>query len=368
MAKGVYFGVDNKARKCKKLYFGVDNIARKVKKMYFGVNGQARICYSAGLTMLSNVGQLDYITYSSECSKVGNYMLHARAYDNVKTLNKDWVVGTATNFNYNRRNYSGSWNPNYALFCGGNGEWNSDNIDAYDSSLVRTSTARLGAARGGISVGNIGIYAVTAGGFAGWGGSGSSVGRYEFFDNSLVRVVDIYDSRVNRSGMGIARTDSYIILAGGMITNSGTSQAVDTAVSINASGVLNTITSLPQVLSSTNGANSRKYAFIMTKQGRANVFAYSNNLTLNTLPQQLYSSVADNFINIGDDAVAFGGGRENSIYPIGITIFNDNLVMSVSEEATLIDPIAEPRAFNFNNSGIVGYLSNGVNKTFVYQN
>ena len=45
MAKGVYIGVDDKARKVGKLYVGVDGIARKVKKAYVGVNNVAQLIY-----------------------------------------------------------------------------------------------------------------------------------------------------------------------------------------------------------------------------------------------------------------------------------------------------------------------------------
>lgn len=47
MAKGIYVGVESKARKVKKFYIGVDGKARKVKKGYIGVNGVAKLFYSA---------------------------------------------------------------------------------------------------------------------------------------------------------------------------------------------------------------------------------------------------------------------------------------------------------------------------------
>ena len=46
MAKVVYTGVSNKARKCKALYVGVNNKARKVKKGYVGVSNKARLFYN----------------------------------------------------------------------------------------------------------------------------------------------------------------------------------------------------------------------------------------------------------------------------------------------------------------------------------
>ena len=47
MAKGIYIGVSNKARKVTDIYFGVSNKARRVTKAYVGVGGVARLFYSA---------------------------------------------------------------------------------------------------------------------------------------------------------------------------------------------------------------------------------------------------------------------------------------------------------------------------------
>lgn len=47
MAKGIYVGADNVARKVKKMYVGVDGIARRVKKAYIGVAGVARQYYDS---------------------------------------------------------------------------------------------------------------------------------------------------------------------------------------------------------------------------------------------------------------------------------------------------------------------------------
>lgn len=47
MGKGMYLGVDSKARKVKKMYLGVDGKARKIKKVYIGdADGKARLCWS----------------------------------------------------------------------------------------------------------------------------------------------------------------------------------------------------------------------------------------------------------------------------------------------------------------------------------
>ena len=47
MAKNVYFGTADLARKVNDVYLGVDGTARKVKKGYIGVDGVARLFYSS---------------------------------------------------------------------------------------------------------------------------------------------------------------------------------------------------------------------------------------------------------------------------------------------------------------------------------
>ena len=46
MAKDVYVGVSDEAKKVRKIYIGVSNKARKIKKAYIGVNGVAKLFYS----------------------------------------------------------------------------------------------------------------------------------------------------------------------------------------------------------------------------------------------------------------------------------------------------------------------------------
>ena len=51
MAKAIYNGVDNVARKVKTPYIGVDNVSRKVTTGYIGVDNVARQCFSGGTPM-----------------------------------------------------------------------------------------------------------------------------------------------------------------------------------------------------------------------------------------------------------------------------------------------------------------------------
>lgn len=64
MAKAMYVGVNNVARKVKKVYVGVNGVARKVKKIYVGVNGVARLCWS-GEALLTYYGDITIDTVDS---------------------------------------------------------------------------------------------------------------------------------------------------------------------------------------------------------------------------------------------------------------------------------------------------------------
>lgn len=65
MAKGIYIGADNIARKVKGMYVGVDGVARKVVKGYVGVDGVARLFYIAQ-TALGDLAVGDIFTLNEE--------------------------------------------------------------------------------------------------------------------------------------------------------------------------------------------------------------------------------------------------------------------------------------------------------------
>lgn len=66
MAKKLYIGVGNKAKKVKQLYIGVNGKARKVKKAYIGVNGKAKLFYEATSSSSLN------LTIKVNCGNLGN--------------------------------------------------------------------------------------------------------------------------------------------------------------------------------------------------------------------------------------------------------------------------------------------------------
>ena len=132
MTKACYVGVAGKARKVKKIYTGVANKARKVKKAYVGVGGKARLFFSAD-------------------QKLGYY-------------------GTVTGLSQGRNYLAATTVGDYGLFGGGMdfifGNSYFATVDAYTTSLVRSTPTVLSKARGALAATTVGDYGLFGGGGA----------------------------------------------------------------------------------------------------------------------------------------------------------------------------------------------------------
>ena len=130
MAKAVYVGVGSKAHKMKKAYIGIGGKARKVKKMYIGVGGKARLCYSAELEKVGMAAALSTTRYDMRAATVGKYALFAGGY-----ISK-------SSFGYSV----------------------SSSVDAYNTSLTKSTPTELSCKRCGHAAASVGGYALFAGG------------------------------------------------------------------------------------------------------------------------------------------------------------------------------------------------------------
>lgn len=185
MAKAVYYGIGDVARKVKKMYYGVNGVARKVKKGYIGVNGVARLFFS-GEGKLSLYGMVGSTTGSrGQCpaaTTLGNHVLATGG--NTGSNNKGDAIDTSLTITplptmaYGRMQHAGATAGNYALFaCGWAGAEDSDGdpvftntVDVYDSSLTRLSPITGGDYVRYLGGASAGTNAVFAGGYR----SGSS--------------------------------------------------------------------------------------------------------------------------------------------------------------------------------------------------
>ena len=182
MAKAVYVGVGSKACKMKKAYIGIGGKARKVKKMYIGVGGKARLCYSAELERYGMAAALSTARYDMRAATVGKYALFAGGFiipdsfygysvsSSVDAYNTSLTKSTPTELSCKRCGHAAASVGGYALFAGGASSHNFlgygdlvSSVDAYDASLTRSAAHIIGAtaAIGGAAVGN---YALFAGG------------------------------------------------------------------------------------------------------------------------------------------------------------------------------------------------------------
>lgn len=136
MAKGVYIGVNNSAKKVKQIYIGVNGQAKKVKKGYIGVNGQAKLFFSSENFTYDGVGN------SSQALTTGRYSM----------MCSNW--------------YMNDYSPNYVYFAGGktNSSSYSNVVNAYNSNLTRSTPSALTVSRSqGIGANNS-VYTFIVGG------------------------------------------------------------------------------------------------------------------------------------------------------------------------------------------------------------
>ena len=226
MAKGVYIGVDNKARKVKKMYIGVDGKARKVKKGYIGVGGVARPFFTADQKLVY-YGTITAPSVSRSFpghGSIGNYAVFAGGnkdlytfHSSVDTYNKSLTKGTATALSKGRSNIANASIGNYILFAGGlvsastsTAQAYSAVVDAYNSSLTRSVPTALSAARDHHVGTHNTAYALIAGG----GNNQANLFTVDAYNSSLTRSAAGQLSERLYDG-GATFVGGYALFAGG---------------------------------------------------------------------------------------------------------------------------------------------------------
>ena len=239
-------------------------VARRIKKVYIGVGGVARPCWSGGeptyygaITSLSasrahhtatTVG--DYAlfgggrntalqsggdAYSPSLTRmsatnlstarqkltaatVGEHALFAGG-SNLSTARYTTVdgydssltkVSSVTNITSSRHCLASTSVGNYALFGGGRGKSsNISTVNAYDTSLTRTTLTALSAARYDLTATTVGNYALFGGGYA-----SKSMDTVDAYDNSLTRIIPTVLSAY-REAPAATTVGNYALFGGG---------------------------------------------------------------------------------------------------------------------------------------------------------
>jgi hypothetical protein len=261
------------ARKVKKGYIGIDGFARKIKKAYIGIGGVARPCWSGGeLAYYGKITSLGQKRRLLSAATAGNYALFAGGFDsnntyaNVDAYDSSFVRSAPTELSTRRHSMGSASISDYALFAGGsvNGNGGQSGVDAYDKSLVRTTPTALGLGRGELASTTVGDYALFAAGESRFVEEGTYINNVDGYDSSLTR----------RSASGL--------------THGGTGVA---------------------------GASNKNYALFCGggTNGRT-VSAYNASLTKTTAPDMAVCKIYHSGNRVGDYAL-FAGGFENFTAP-----------------------------------------------------
>ena len=234
MAKSMYVGVDNLARKIKKAYVGIDGVARKIKKAYVGVNGIARSIMSTDL--LEYYGEIEGFNYMfclghSAYGTIGNYLLCVGGTNDYNTYvdaySTSLVHSTPTDLSEGVAYPEYASVGKYALFAGGEKSSSSitSKVHAYNTSLTYSNPTSLGSSRNYLAGASVGNYALFAGGS---NTSGSTVYSTVYaYNTSLTRSTATALNEKRRSISG-ASVGNYALFAGGCgASSSGNYDVVD---------------------------------------------------------------------------------------------------------------------------------------------
>ena len=290
MAKAVYVGVGSKAHKMKKAYIGIGGKARKVKKMYIGVGGKARLCYSAELEKVGMATALSTTRYDMRAATVGKYALFAGGY-----ISK-------SSFGYSV----------------------SSSVDAYNTSLTKSTPTELSCKRCGHAAASVGGYALFAGG-------ASSYNLLGFYEN-LVSAVDAYDASLTRSAahiigatvaIGGAAVGNYALFAGGTVYSQVNKDNVTSDVlAYDPSLTFTTAPLLSVARANVKGASAGNYALFAG--GRAGSFcttvdAYNASLTRTTATALSSTKNNSAAATVGNHAIFVGNTASADIYDASLT-------------------------------------------------
>ena len=286
MTKACYVGVAGKARKVKKIYTGVANKARKVKKAYVGVGGKARLFYSAD-------------------QKLGYY-------------------GTATGLSQGRNSLAATTVGSYGLFGGGMGYIFGGSyfatVDAYNTSLVRSTPTALSKARGALAATTVGSYGLFGGGRYSDRYASATVDAYS---TSLVRSTLTALSQA-RDGLAATTVGSYGLFGGGADKDASASATVD---AYSTSLVRSTLTALSQARGGLAATTVGDYGLFggrwnfgdsFTIVESATVDAYNTSLVRSTPTALSKARGALAATTVGSYGLFGGGGANNGLATVDV--------------------------------------------------
>ena len=294
------------ARGIKNINIGVDNVARIVTQVYIGIGGVARPCWAGGnLVYWGNPQNLSRKGEQMGTATVGNYVLFGGggpSYDVchlVDAYDTSLVRTSAPPFDQRRYDSAGASIGNYALFAGG---WYSGSysiVDAYDASLTKTTLST------GLNTNANKLKGVTIGNYAVFAGGG--ITNVNAFDKSLTRTNPTSLSTA-RSKLAATTVGNFALFGGGYTsTRSNIVEAYNTSLTYSAP------TNLSLARDELAAASTQNYALFgggvsaTNSTSSAVVDAYDKSL-VRTTPTSLYSGRWGLAATSLDNYAIFAGG------------------------------------------------------------
>lgn len=317
MAKRIYVGVGNTARRVKKAYVGINGIARRIKKAYIGVGGVARPCFSTELEYwgetpqplisgadnlaAANVG--DYAVFGGGMNTANNTSPYLSA---VTAYNKALVRSLPDELSVARTQLAAASVGGYAIFAGGiwsqNGKRkNSSVAEAYDTSLTRKIIGSLNRTTYDLIGTQNTNYAMFIFGDERYSTS------YDAYDASLTHVVfktvvpTVYDCIADAAAAGVG---NYVLFGGGYRVSQN--KVIGDMFSVNLSLTTQNATALSQPRRGLEGAGNKKYAIFAGGRNKVSdlrtVDAYNESLT-RTSATELSESYSSLGVGVGGYAL-----------------------------------------------------------------
>lgn len=331
MAKGMYIGVGNVARKVKKAYVGIGGVARKVKKMYIGVGGVARLCFSSGARKVS-IANLTASMYAHAGVNNDNYALFGSGVVNAYSTNLSQTVPSALEGGTsNAAAKSGT----YAVFVSKNITLKNNPVNGYNNALAR-STAPIYGSYGsgnddnymnGISGGTLSNEAIFAGGQPVDKSYYSSTALK--YDANLIKNVASTGLIDGRGSTQCASIGNYILFVGGQDPYTGVSKYVDAFTS---SMVRTNPTQLNKSTRELKSASNSAYAIFpimdLTGDGTTDqMVAYNSNLVRTDFSRASKRVESISSTSTPELAVFAGGLTRNPNTPLNtVSTYDKNLV------------------------------------------
>ena len=306
------------------------SIARKIKKAYVGVGGVARPCWGGGeLTYYGNITGLSLARNELAATTIGDYALFGGGRDTsgtcvstVDAYDTSLTRTTPTTLSTGRRGLAATTVGDYALFGGGytSGTTTTNAVNAYNTSLTRTTPSTFNLARSYLAATTVGNYALFGGGHT---GSTATTGSVNAYDTSLTRTsaTALSDSRKELAATTVG---NYALFGGGSgsSTYSSLVNAYDTSLTRSSATSFDTAVSC---LAATTVGN---YALFAGGYNDSDIIsdinAYDTSLTRTTATSLTVARYYLSATAIGEYAI-FAGGYIGSDVNARVDIYDSAL-------------------------------------------